>query len=313
MFNLNFIIMKKQILLGAALLFAAGIGFAQNTNTTTQTGNLQVADVVQIGSNTAVVTQNQAGIGSNTPTYMNKADVWQSGTGNLATILQDELGGGNKGYNDAEIDQLGTNNISLQITYAPGSNSGLDVEAWQEGTGNDVYQYINGGYTDYFYTYQWGNNNKATQLGTGITHNTAKIYQNGRQNEAKQDLFGSNNGYYGGFYANERILIDQIGGKNMATQTFTGIGSSHGNTADIYQNGYYNTASQTGVGRDLYADFNQIGSYNTATSFQTGDLHRVFVNQTGEYNQATSTQTGSNHLATITQNGNSNIANNTQN
>lgn len=294
--------MKKLILLGAALLFAAGIGFAQNTSTVIQTGDLQFADVDQIGSNTAMVGQNESGTPSNSPAYMNNAVVYQDGIDNTATIWQDETGDGNKGENDATITQLGFSNTSLQITNAPNYNSGLDVAAWQEGIGNVVYQNIQGGYTDYFSTYQLGNYHNATQLGTDITTNTAYIYQYDEHNTATQNLFGSNNGYYGGVYDNERILIVQHGTWNNATQTFTGIGSSHGNTADIYQDGYDNTANQVGIGRDLYADFNQIGNYNNAYSVQNGEQLQVFVNQNGNSHNANSSQTGFDNLATIDQN-----------
>ncbi|MBK5210470.1 MAG: hypothetical protein JJE44_13360, partial [Flavobacteriaceae bacterium] len=144
-----------------------------------QSGNQQLADVQQTGTNTALVTQNQSGTPSNTPAYMNNAVVLQNGAGNNATILQDELGGGGKGGNDAEITQLGSGNTSSQTTYAPGSNAGQDVEAYQNGTNNNVTQNIQGGYTDYFYTKQLGTSNTATQTGTGVTYNTAKIFQDG--------------------------------------------------------------------------------------------------------------------------------------
>ena len=301
MFNLNFIIMKKLMLCAAALMIGA-IGFAQNTSTVTQTGDLQVADVIQVGSNTAVVTQNQEGIPDNDPVYTNKAYVNQLGFYNNAVVSQHDEGTHNEGYNDTRLWQNGNYNDSYQVTISPDWNGGVEVNAWQTGNSNDVVQVIYSGYTDDFYIYQYGDRHKATQLGTDITHNTARIYQYDSDNTATQNLFGSNNGFYGGVYANERILIEQYGTWNNATQTFTGIGWSHGNTADIFQNGYNNYANQYGTGRDLYADFNQIGNSNSATSYQDGERLQVFINQTGNSNNAISTQIGIDNLVTINQN-----------
>lgn len=278
--------MKKVILL-FAMVFSVSMAMGQNTATTTQNGDLQESSTTQTGNlNNATVTQTQDGTPSNSPAYMNKATVVQDGTSNTATVTQDELGGGNKGGNDAIITQNGIGNVSTQTTYAPGFNAGMDVEALQVGDNNTVTQSITGGYTDDFYVEQIGNSNVATQTGTGVTTNTAKIYQDGLSNTATQTLAGSNNGYYGGIYVGERILIDQEGNNNIATQIFTGNGSSHGNSADIHQIGDDNLGMQEGDGRNLYTEFYQEGNNNDAVSLQFGEEQQVFVDQIGDNNEA---------------------------
>lgn len=159
--------MKQLLTAVVFLLISTALVAQSNTATTTQSGDLQVANTTQDGTlNNATVTQTQTGTPVNSPAYMNKAIVDQTGTNNNATVTQDELGGGNKGGNDAKITQNGADNVSTQSTYAPGSNNGQDVEALQDGIGNTVTQSITGGYTDYFYAEQKGNSNVATQTGT---------------------------------------------------------------------------------------------------------------------------------------------------
>ena len=159
---------------------------------------------------------------------------------------------------------------------------------------------------------QNGNLNTATQTGTNVTTNTAKIYQEGMSNTATQILAGTNNGYYGGVYPNERVLINQVGEGNAATQNFTGRGSSHGNSADIQQIGDRNFAVQVGNGRNIFAEFVQNGNDNRAESNQDGQEQQVFANQDGDGNIITFMQEGSNNLAKIFQDGDMNMGSVTQ-
>ena len=291
--------MKKLVLFFAAM-FVTIFVMAQNTADVTQTGNDQNTVVTQTGADQhATVTQDgnlnktivdQLAEASSYGPGKQTATVTQDGTSNLASIDQNQTGGGDKAENTALIDQIGTNNKAYQTENAPGSNSGQHLTAIQNGTENLSHQLINGGYTDYFWVDQKGKYNVATQTGTGITTNTARIYQDGLRNNAVQTLKGSNNGYYGGFFYNEKVKIDQTGNDNSAKQIFSGYGSNHGNSAYIGQTGNNNMATETGDGRNVYADIIQNGYRNTATTKQTGSKHQIFLNQIGNDNTVRVTQ-----------------------
>ena len=268
--------MKKLLTAVVFLLISTALFAQSNDSKVNQTGAEQKATVDQTG-NLNVSTVDQYAEASSYGPGKQTATVTQVGTSNLADVDQNQTGGGGKTENTALVDQNGTNNKAYQTENAPSSNSGQHVTAIQDGIDNLSTQTINGGYTDNFLVDQKGTANTATQTGTGVTHNTAKIYQDGTDNTATQTLAGSNNGYYGGIYAGERILIDQFGERNIATQVFTGYGSSHGNSADIQQIGDDNTATQNGDGRNIYADFVQDGNDNNASSIQTGEAHKYLL------------------------------------
>src|SRR5690606_1624546 len=88
--------MKKVILGAAALLFAA-VGFAQNTSNSTQTGDDQRVYVRQAGTilSSTITQSNGAGDGSN------RAQVMQRGTLNESTIAQS--GTDNQAYVDQAL------------------------------------------------------------------------------------------------------------------------------------------------------------------------------------------------------------------
>lgn len=277
--------MKKIIFLFTMAL-AVSMAMAQNTATTTQTGDLQIATTTQTGDlNNAVVTQTQDGTPVNNPAFMNKATVEQDGTGNTVTVVQNELGGGNKGNNTAFIQQVGDDNKGEQYGNAPHQNSGQHITAYQTGNLNDVKQSIFSGYTESLYTSQAGNENEAIQEATGGGNNHAIIRQLGNENWAKQEVFGNNNGY-----SSSDVLIEQDGILNKAQQYFRGDGQGHKNNGEVYQVGDENDAYQEGKGRDLNLQIFQTGDLNVGAIYSTGIGHSGVITQTGLMNEALITQ-----------------------
>ena len=220
--------MKKLFVSFAVVAFCASFVFAQNTATTNQTGDNGQATIAQTGSNTASVTQVESA--TNTPVGQQIADVKQNGATNSATVSQTETGGGNHGTNRAKVDQDGSNNSVTQTTYAPGSNSGQNVDAYQKGDWNMSMQSISAGYTNSFTLKQIGNHNTSSQT-MAASHSHGNIFSEGDFNFATQSLTGSNHGYSGG------ININQYGNQNQASQSFSGGGLGHNQKGNIYQDG----------------------------------------------------------------------------
>jgi hypothetical protein len=332
--QLKFYIMKKVSLL-FAMIFAVTFVMAQNTSTTTQTGDKQEAYVTQVGSSSAVVTQStddnyaqkatinqngaanianvnqvETGVGTNRSTYASDSKVTQAGDGNSADIDVFETGGGDKGNLKTTLTQTGNGNTGTQYVNAPGSNSGHTVIAVQNGDNNISTQTTNGGYTLSYSTDQNGTSNIATQTGHGDVYTDARIKQEGMRNKGTQDIYGSNNGYQGAV-----VMIDQLGEDNTAKQTFTGSGSSHQNNGLITQVGDWNTATQTANGRSLDLQIIQTGDLNEATQTVSGNNYGLVparglikITQTGDDNEATQTADGDGIIGTILQVGNFNTA-----
>lgn len=317
--------MKKLISIFAVLAFSASVVFAQsNEATVDQTGGNQTSSVTQSGSlNTADVDQFTNNFGPQNSTVL------QTGTGNDAVVTQSQTGGGNTGTNYAYIEQVGATNVAFQSETAPNSSSGQNVWGKQIGTSNDLTQIIGGGYTESLKAIQDGIENIAAQYANG-SHTHGEIYQKGDFNEAIQYLTGSNNGYM-----SSKILIDQLGDDNLASQTFNGSGSSHMNNGEIYQTGNENDAAQIGNGRSLNLQTAQTGNFNEASQNATGNNYGLGIGlldidqlgndneasqtavgdgiwgkiaQTGDLNVASMSQTGDFNWAKITQTGNSNTA-----
>jgi hypothetical protein len=285
--------MKKFFALFIAIILVvafSSIGYA-NTGNVTQTGSNQEAYITQSGGtgNTADIVQFTNNNGSQ------KSQVVQEGNSNTANISQSQTGDGDKVQNTAFLKQVGTSNKGAQNQNAPGSNSGQKVEAWQEGSGNEVSQTIAGGYTNSFYSNQKGTGNKSTQW-MSASNSKAQILQDGENNTASQNITGSNAGYSGG-----PVLVSQNGNNNTGTQTISGSGSTFSNNADIVQVGEFNVASQ-----------NIVGFKNKVTSYQGGKTNSVTQSQTGDGNYAEAFQSGDNNTIVQTQNGNNNWAKATQ-
>jgi hypothetical protein len=273
--------MKKLSTILVALLFAGSMAYAQDNDASVdQEGNYQTATVTQTGStNDADVTQFTDNDG------MQTAEVIQDGEGNMATVMQTQVGAGNTTPNYAFIEQTGENNTSVQLSNAPGYNSGQSLWGFQDGHDHVLTQTIVSGYTASLEAYQEGNGNVISQTIWGGGHNTGEVFQHGHENAAIQHLGGSNNGYSSGVMA-----IEQNGRANFAAQYFEGIGLGHYNNGELNQHGRNNNAWQTGNGRDLSAVLDQHGRNNWSTQELTGEGHTSTVTQHGRVNVSTITQ-----------------------
>lgn len=305
----------KRVSLFFIALFSVGFLMAQNTVTLSQSGGNQNATIGQTGANGAEVSQSsddgmaqranvtqngtssvkitqiETGVATNGFSIpVQTADVVQNGATNKAEISQSETGSGDKYLSSAKLDQIGDKNTSTQITNAPGSNSGLKVIGYQKGNENKINQNITSGYTEYFKAEQIGNDNTATQIGSGSTAD-GTIYQEGNSNTATQKLSGMNNGY-----DRTGMLIKQIGARNTASQEFWGSGYNAGHSGETYQYGSDNVATQIGSGHHFTSIVTQNGDWNTATVNQNGTANPVLFDNSVELYQDLS-----NNTATITQ------------
>jgi hypothetical protein len=213
--------MKKLFAIMIAVTFCAGFVFAQNTDSTSQTGNNNIATSTQTGHNGAYTVQvgdlNKATVtqsGTNTGevdqldnAYQNQATLSQDGSGNDAAINQGMTAGfwsdyqtvGAK-YNKATLTQAGNNNSGYIEQYG-GSNStnGNEANLTQNGNGNTAYGYQGWAYSGWGETYaqshlqsynskvnisQINNNNGAYVWQYGGNNNNATISQNGNNNSS---------------------------------------------------------------------------------------------------------------------------------
>lgn len=308
--------MKKLTLLMAAL-FLAGFTFAQNTATTTVTGNNNNSDIDQTGdTQVATVTQDGNYNDSDVDQYAESssygpgeqtATVYQEGDRNEAQIDMDQTGGGGKTPNTAYIEQLGNWNDSYQKVYTPGSNSGAHEWGKQEGNHNDLIQIVDEGYTKSLKSTQTGDFNIADQRSIGGAYHTfvietdgdrneayqksistkanLKIDQDGNYNYAKQDFQGSF-----GFVPGNSGLITQDGSYNDAYQYMTS--GKQGNDMDLLQDGDGNYSYQRLAGNDNKTDFEIWGNYNDTYGYQTGDDHEATIDMWGDRNYAKIDQKG---------------------
>jgi hypothetical protein len=281
---------------------------SRNKATQNQTGNENVAQIMQYGS-WGDATQNQY-YGESNKAVIQQSGTWEASrtSKNQATQTQgspDDTSTTGSRLNFASIYQYGFGNMANQTQVGTELNNTLNLPA---GIGWGIYQY--------------GDNNKATQSQTGNKHE-AKIKQTGSWGDATQ------NQYYGG---SNTAKIEQEGEgtgswlANKATQTQgspddTSTTGSTGNFASIYQKGSANTAEQLQIGTSNNSSLSapistnpkswgiyQEGNGNYANQSQTGDNNEAQIIQGGNGNTATQnkaaqSQTGSNHVAQITQTG----------
>ncbi|KXN98756.1 hypothetical protein LS48_09350 [Aequorivita aquimaris] len=341
----------KKVILGAAALMFCGFAFAQrggvetptaptgaetitnlsvdpnaNTGQSTQTGDNNRVQVLQVGTSQSASTYqgNGSGIGGNlalitqvgaiqtTSGVRNDAEVHQMGSENKS--ITDQQGDynealTNQGMNDdgssnnfawirqgtneqaqdnmAEVNQDGDNNVAKTLQTFDGSSALIN----QVGDGNMAFSKQNAG----------------ANLTGG---HQSEIWQQGDENKAFQDQKRGNDG-------NNSALIAQIGDGNEAQQTQENTGGaaaaqneafiSQGDgtiasdlTTSIYfgrltsiddiQNGSYNPGSTDGR-----AFQNQLGVGNNAELYQNGDA-------TNGSNYSEQNQTGDDNAAYVIQN-----------
>jgi len=213
--------MKKLFAIIIAITFCAGFVFAQNTDSTSQTGNSNIANTTQTGHNDAYTTRvgdiNKATvtqIGTNygeidqlNNAYKNVATLSQNGSGNEGWINQGMTAGFWSDYqtvgakwNKATMTQTGNSNQGSLEQYG-GSNStnGNVANLTQDGNGNTAYGYQGWAYSGWGETYttshlqsfnskvnisQIHNNNYAAVWQYGGNGNNASISQDGNNNSS---------------------------------------------------------------------------------------------------------------------------------
>lgn len=306
--------MKKLSIL-FAMVFALTFAMAQNTATTTQTGEDNTATTTQSGDlNTATVDQT-----GNT----NFVNILSQGNSNTAVASQNGNENGdaskpNLGY----IKQIGSSNQAYLTEGLVGQSTSNLADGFidQSGDGNYAELNISGDYHNF-------TEHGITQINTGegpgnsavITEayygNDMDVYQSGSGNR----VTGEVNGSYSQFF------VDQVGTGNTGSVYIEGnnngepswwtkssslralnVLSQEGtdNDAEINQQGDFNTFVVTQEGVDNYAYSNQIGNGNATTIVQQGsavDYNHAEVEQYGDDNTAGVAQSADNNTAYIYQ------------
>ena len=290
--------MKKFISLLTMVIFITGMAVAQNTATTSQTGDKNDAQIQQQGGDQhATVTQtddqNDANVrqhqyrtnGSQTATVIQDGDAFG---GNQATIRMEFLGG-NGNPNTAYIEQIGDYNISNQRIEAGRGKEHL--WGYQNGNHNDLTQRLGGtsNRATSFRAEQMGNHNTATQiLPQGIVSH-GDVKQKGNHNDAYQYLLDGYNGW------SKAITTLQEGDYNTSRQIFRSSvpygGTAEENLGMVSQFGDHNFARQAVEGKATNAEIlqgdaekNNESNYNEAWQNILGTVNQAAIYVIGDYN-----------------------------
>lgn len=289
--------MKKVILGAAALLFAA-VGFAQNTSNSTQTGDDQRVYVRQAGTllNSTITQGNGSGAGSNRAIVLQRGDqntstIDQEGTNNQSYVEQGANftppTGASSTINQGKNDDASANN-KARVAQHGGVGSQTTIN--QDGGANEATVHQDDTDSDIYIT-QAGNENKSLvhQLPFYASQNNyAEINQTGDENSSWAIQDGNDNDLYATQSgSNNKADQEQLGDGNYASVTQ----SSSGNKARQRQTGDSNSATAvqhatTGPGVDNYVEQNQVGNGNIAFSDQDGDGGYARQDQIGDDNQA---------------------------
>ncbi len=328
--------MKHLFAILAAVIFAAGLGFAQsNTATVTQTVNESQATANQTGStNTAAISQ------TGSMDYNDAALINQTGDHNTAGVTT--VGSYNSvqydlihsfGYGVYTFDLDGitqTGNLNSSTVNQSGSFQWTGISQLSNSNTAEVSQ----SGSEFFYS------NTAGIIQSGGDLNSVTILQDGIDGESYVLQHGGSNTAnvqqhqnIGGFYYGGLSEVVQDGSNNSAVQNQTGsldaydgssvvaqvfqVGST--NFAVQYQNGGSNTSMITsiGTGNGVLGDeikTDQTGTGNSA-SIEEGLLSAVNSNlasvlQTGDMNSAAVSHEGGNsNIARVSQTSDSNTAN----
>ena len=303
--------MKKLFISIVAVLFAATFSFAQNTDSTSQTGNNNRAITTQTGHNGAYSVQagnlnkatttqtgtNTGGIYQLDNGNNNTATLSQNGSGNDALVIQGMTQGywGGKyqtvgaNYNKATLTQSGKNNEGNLEQYG-GSNStnGNVAKLAQSGNGNTAYGYQGWAYGDvttwalkHLQSYnstvnisQVGNNNWVGAWQYGGNNNNASITENGNNNLAEIAQ-----GY---IYSVPGLVF------------YTPVYNTQNNNASVTQSGNYNHEKLFQLGNNNSFKLSQANGssvgYN-GTSAHVSPVYNAYFRQDGNNNQFTGVQT----------------------
>ena len=290
----------KKVILGAAALLFTGVLFAQNTSTSTQSGDDQRVYVRQAGTllSSSITQANGGGDGSH------RAMVWQRGTGNASTI--DQEGTNNQAYVEQGLFFTPPTSMTSNIYQGTNDNTSEDNKARveQHGGSGSVATLTQDGEKNEARTHQDGTNgivnitqdgeeNKSLVLQLpfySALGNVANINQTGEENcsTAAQD----------GDYNN--LAATQSGSENKANQ----VQSGNDNHATLNQSGTNGGAIQIQVGNDNINNLVfQTGSNNYSEDNQNGNDNEIFKGQQGSDNYGRIDQTGDNNYTSFGQYG----------
>lgn len=294
---------------------------AQNTSTTTQSGDNNNAAVGQTGNgNTSIISQTV-----NFGTAGHTANVTQDGTDNMGDVLQDQ--------EDAEATLIQTGADNQILLKQSGENQASDIV--QTGDRNKVGSYNNinnrafqkngtsfSNDANSVSISQLGSDN---QIGLWQEHHAsaANIDQSGDFNEAHLRQTGAPTGLI------QSATISQTGDDHYADMNFYGDGNNFsltqdgnalggdnglGNEVDVDVTGDANIGVLSQTGTENYADIDVTGNGNlTVDLTQNGMGNTADMDITGDGNSMSVSQIGDGHIATETINGDGNTITVTQN
>ena len=307
--------MKNVLTLLIAILFSAGITFAQSNDAdVTQDGTGNEADVVQIGlENEAVINQSNA--------VNNRAYIDQDGEGNDATINQANASGTQQ-LHHGTIDQLGDDNEAILDQSMWYGNVGHTGKIDQEGNRNYANLVMGGANNDRGTINQTGDDNIADvdqmrgasgtsnpaivvidQIGNwnevyldqhSSTWTHAYIWQDGDYNYVDLEQKQADNADIGQYGDNNKVAgVERVSLVPTMPLVFDedGFAYQHTSDIDIYQLGDGNKVGflqcGSGLGGRVFADIEQIGDGNMTLLWQYGaGGHNADISQTGDMNTA---------------------------
>ena len=251
-------LLKITSIFALALVFTAGMAFAQNNSSTIdQVGNGHAATITQTGDqNSSELTQDILS-GPAESKYGGDATVIQTGDRNTSKLTQNTF------YNDhdATIEQVGDDNYSEIV----GSNGGGEADVYMEGDGNAL--------NSLFPETQKNDNDFDLNIVGGS--NTVGLFQ--EFGDGTVDITGD---------GNEVLLRQHAGGANYDPldydqATITVNGSD--NMIDVNQDG---GAGARGLNNTATVDLLNGSSLNTVEVDQAGDFHTSTITVDGMNNQA---------------------------
>ncbi|MDX1271491.1 hypothetical protein [Bizionia paragorgiae] len=287
----------KKVIFGAAALLFSGALLAQNTSTSTQTGDDERVYVRQAGTNLTSTTT-QAGA-------HNKAMVWQKGVGNTSTV--DQEGTNNQAYVDQKDFTPPTNaTATINQGKVRASDANKAMIRQHGGTGS-VATFNQDGDLNEAQTHQDGTNGivNINQDGTMLKAEVQQslLSYSAVDNVANIDQLGTNNQVWAKQDGNRNdIDTDQSGLDNKAEQRQTG----DDNEIALIQNGTNGRAKQVQIGNNNQNRFNgpsQSGSDNYSDARQVGNDNDIFEGQDGTNNSGWIRQNGNNNYSSFGQYG----------
>ena len=284
--------MKKTLILTFALVFVAGVSFAQdNRSSIEQEGNAHSATVAQTGAdNASDISQSEEGtlIGqSGDPAAT--ATVTQTGNDNVNSLDQNAY----YGNSEATITQIGDDNYSNLQTQ----NGGGLATVTMEGDGNELVSWRFRDRRDFGANQKNYNEFDLNILGddnaVAMTQEYAfgDVDVTGAENEVNLRQLSNANGTTADFHSANIVIggngstgdLNTVTVNQASEQGGTG-GVNNGATVKVLR-GDANTVEATQFGSDNRQTVEVDGSANTYTAAQTGSDNALYLNSrgTGQY------------------------------